>query len=71
MFFSRCNDNTILIETVLATLNTGWKDQHERVRATCLRGAANIAQLRPEHRNSALPAAFTALSEGVDAQKTQ
>lgn len=67
----RCNENTILIETVLATLNTGWKDQHERVRATCLRGAANIAQLRPEHRASALPAALAALSQGIDAQKSQ
>ncbi|KAJ8729683.1 hypothetical protein PYW08_001264 [Mythimna loreyi] len=67
----RCNDNPILIETVLATLNTGWKDSHERVRATCLRGAANIAQLKPEHRNLAVPAALQALSQGVDAQKTQ
>ncbi|KAH9628967.1 hypothetical protein HF086_001877 [Spodoptera exigua] len=67
----RCNNNPVLIETVLATLNTGWKDENDRVRATCLRGAANIAQLKPEHRNQALPAALAALSQGVDAQKTQ
>ncbi|KAF9411062.1 hypothetical protein HW555_010045 [Spodoptera exigua] len=66
-----CNNNPVLIETVLATLNTGWKDENDRVRATCLRGAANIAQLKPEHRNQALPAALAALSQGVDAQKTQ
>ncbi|XP_072937353.1 maestro heat-like repeat-containing protein family member 1 [Epargyreus clarus] len=67
----RCNDNPLLIETVLATLNTGWKDSEPRVRAACLRGAANIAQLQREHRAQALPHALAALSQGVDAQKTQ
>ncbi|KAJ2944509.1 hypothetical protein O0L34_g3854 [Tuta absoluta] len=67
----RCNDNAVLIDTVLSTLNTGWKDENPRVRATGLRGAANIAQLRPEHRNTALPAALAALSQGVDAGVSQ
>ncbi|KAL0848874.1 hypothetical protein ABMA28_013281 [Loxostege sticticalis] len=64
----RCNENPVLIETVLATLNTGWKDEHPRVRATCLRGAANIARLNHSHRALALPPALAALSQGVDAQ---
>ncbi|XP_069356577.1 LOW QUALITY PROTEIN: maestro heat-like repeat-containing protein family member 1 [Maniola hyperantus] len=66
----RCNDNPVLIESVLATLNTGWKDSDPRVRAACLRGAANVGQLRDQHRAQALPAALAALSQGVDAQKT-
>ncbi|CAH0749246.1 unnamed protein product [Diatraea saccharalis] len=64
----RCNENEVLIETVLATLTTGWKDEDARVRATCMRGAANVARLSPVHRTRALPAALTALSHGVDAQ---
>ncbi|XP_063358978.1 maestro heat-like repeat-containing protein family member 1 [Cydia amplana] len=67
----RCNDNPVLIETVLAILSIGWKDEHARVRATCLRGAAGVAQLRPEHRAHALPGALTALSQGIDAPVTQ
>ncbi|CAD0196390.1 unnamed protein product [Chrysodeixis includens] len=67
----RCNDNPVLIETVLATLSSGWKDEHSRVRATCLRGAANVARLRHTQRAQALPPALAALSQGVDAQKTQ
>lgn len=63
----RCNDNPVLIETVLATLNTGWKDEHPLVRATCLRAAANVSQLRQGQRAQALPNAFAALSQGVDA----
>ncbi|CAH2209534.1 jg19805, partial [Pararge aegeria aegeria] len=46
----RCNDNPVLVESVLATLNTGWKDEDPRVRAACLRGAANVGQLKDQHR---------------------
>ncbi|CAG9784663.1 unnamed protein product [Diatraea saccharalis] len=67
-FTVQCNENEVLIETVLATLTTGWKDEDARVRATCMRGAANVARLSPVHRTRALPAALTALSHGVDAQ---
>ncbi|XP_063838990.1 maestro heat-like repeat-containing protein family member 1 [Ostrinia nubilalis] len=67
----RCNNNPVLIETVLATLNTGWKDEHPRVRAVCLRGAANVARLSNSHRAIALPPALAALSQGVDAPHTQ
>ncbi|CAH0404602.1 unnamed protein product [Chilo suppressalis] len=66
----RCNENDVLIETVLATLNTGWKDESSRVRAACMRGAANVARLTPAHRARALPPALAALSHGVDAPYT-
>ncbi|VVC93187.1 unnamed protein product [Leptidea sinapis] len=46
-------------------------DEDPRVRAACLRGAANVSQLREEQRAQALPAVLAALSQGVDAQKTQ
>ncbi|XP_045514319.1 maestro heat-like repeat-containing protein family member 1 [Pieris brassicae] len=65
----RCNENTVLIEAVLANLSSGWKDESPRVRSACLRGAANISQLNKEQRSAALPAALAALSQGVDAQK--
>lgn len=64
----RCNDNNVLIESVMATLNTGWKDTCDRVRATCLRGAANVAQLRGDGRAAHLTHALHALSQGVDAR---
>ncbi|XP_049870550.1 maestro heat-like repeat-containing protein family member 1 [Pectinophora gossypiella] len=67
----RCNDNAVLIDTVLTTLNSGWKDTSPRVRAVSLRGAANVARLRPEHRQHALPAALAATSQGLDDQNTQ
>ncbi|XP_037297672.1 maestro heat-like repeat-containing protein family member 1 isoform X2 [Manduca sexta] len=67
----RCNDNMVLIETVLSTLSMGWKDENNRVRATSLRGAANTARLRAHTRAQALPAALQALSQGVDAAPAQ
>ncbi|CAH0726299.1 unnamed protein product, partial [Brenthis ino] len=63
----RCNDNPVLIESVLSSLSTGWKDAHGRVRAACLRGAAHVARLRPAQRGAALPAALAALGQGMDA----
>ncbi|XP_046961304.1 maestro heat-like repeat-containing protein family member 1 [Vanessa cardui] len=65
----RCNDNPVLTECVLSALGTGWKDEHVRVRAACLRGAANVCRLREPARAHALPAALAALSQGVDAQQ--
>ncbi|XP_013181161.1 PREDICTED: maestro heat-like repeat-containing protein family member 1 isoform X1 [Papilio xuthus] len=67
----RCNEKPVLAETILATLSTGWKDENARVRAASLRGAANVARLPPALRPAALPAALSALSQGIDAHKTQ
>ncbi|XP_038223238.1 maestro heat-like repeat-containing protein family member 1 [Zerene cesonia] len=64
----RCNDNPVLIESVVATLDGGWKDASARVRSASLRGAANLARLRGAAAAAALPAAVAALSQGVDAQ---
>ncbi|CAK1603530.1 unnamed protein product [Parnassius mnemosyne] len=58
----------VLVETILATLSSGWKDASGRVRAAALRGAAGVASLAPAPRAAALPAALAALSQGVDAQ---
>ncbi|OWR47629.1 hypothetical protein KGM_211841 [Danaus plexippus plexippus] len=66
----RCNDNSVLIETVLSSLSTGWKDGDGRVRSACLRTAANVCRLAREHREHAVPAALTALSQGIDAHTT-
>ncbi|XP_053610848.1 maestro heat-like repeat-containing protein family member 1 [Plodia interpunctella] len=62
----RCNDNTVLIETVLATLSTGWKDENSRVRCTSARGAAGVARLSAPLRAHALPQVFAALSQALD-----
>lgn len=69
--FNRCNDNSVLIETVLATLNTGWKDESPRVRAVCVRGAAHVVALRGDLRAHVLPRALHALSQGIDANAAQ
>ncbi|KAM3962707.1 LOW QUALITY PROTEIN: maestro heat like repeat family protein c11.1 [Aphomia sociella] len=63
----RCNEQPVLVETVLASMSSGWKDEAARVRATCLRGAAHVARLRDDARRVALPNALAALSQGVDA----
>ena len=60
-----CNENPVLVETVLSTLNTGWKDECPRVRATCLVGGANVARLRGAH--AARAQVLHAMSNGLDA----
>ncbi|XP_013200545.1 maestro heat-like repeat-containing protein family member 1 [Amyelois transitella] len=64
----RCNDNAVLVETVLATLNTGWKDSHPLVRCCSLRGAANVSRLQHVAQQHALPAALAALNQALDEQ---
>lgn len=64
----RCNDNECLTTTVMATLNFGCKDNHERVRATSLRAIANIVHLKSDQISQYLPMALGPLSQGVDEQ---
>lgn len=62
----RCNDNMVLLETVMATLSTGWKDTTLEVRAVSLSGMSNIRYLKEDQRQHYMTPVVMALYNGLD-----
>ncbi|XP_077296156.1 maestro heat like repeat family protein c11.1 [Arctopsyche grandis] len=62
----RCIDNLVMLDTVMATLNAGWRDTALEVRAVSLSGLSNVKHLQKDQRESLMQSVILNLYHGLD-----
>lgn len=59
-------DNAVILDTVMTTLNAGWRDTALEVRATSLSGLNNVKFLNKEQQEPLIQSVITKLHDGLD-----